>query len=173
MLTPKQTVSKIFLKNLEKFCTFALIFLMLVIWQFNTYCIPVFLPVIFAMVSTLIFILFLALIFNMYIKLTCITQEYLSIFLMNFLSFFAYYLRFSFCHVWLFFFSGHYHCVCVFLLIFYVSCLFFTNSNEYNSSSGSVFVHINIDKDADCLQSYNMEDFSNDTWLLFSTLFFS
>ena len=173
MLTPKQTVSKIFLKNLEKLCTFALIFLMLVIWQFNTYCIPVFLPVIFAMVSTLIFILFLALIFNMYIKLTCITQEYLSIFLMNFLSFFAYYLRFSFCHVWLFFFSGHYHCVWVFLLIFYVSCLFFTNSNEYNSSSGSVFVHINIDKDGDGLQSYNMEEFSNDIWLLFSTLFFS
>ena len=33
-----------------------------------------------------------------------------------------------------------------------------------------LFILINIDKDADSLQSDNMEDFSNDIWLLFSTL---
>ena len=62
----------------------------------------------------------------------------------------------------------------VFVIILHVSCLFFTNSNDYNLLLGSaVFrVHIDIDKDADCLQSNN-NDPLNDLWLLFATLSFS
>ena len=58
----------------------------------------------------------------------------------------------------------------MFLLIFYT---FFTNSNDYNLSSGSDFfyVHTDIDKDADFLQSNN-NDSLNYLWLLFATLFF-
>ena len=61
----------------------------------------------------------------------------------------------------------------VFVNILHVFCLFFTNSSNYNLSSGSVFfrVHTDIDKDADCLQSNN-NDSLNDLWLLFPTLFF-
>ena len=42
---------------------FTLNFLILVIWQINTFCIPVFFLVILTMILTLIFILFIALIF--------------------------------------------------------------------------------------------------------------
>ena len=52
--------------------SFALIFLILDIWQIITFRILLFLSVYFAMVETLISTLFAALIFNMYIKLTCI-----------------------------------------------------------------------------------------------------
>ena len=60
--------------------SFAVIFLILVIWQFNSFCIPVFLSVIFTMVVTLVFILFIALIFNLYIKLTCIIGIFIIFF---------------------------------------------------------------------------------------------
>ena len=63
--------------------------------------------------------------------------------------------------------------LCVFVNILHVSRLFFTNSNDYNLSPGSLFlrVHIDIDKDGDCLQSKN-NDYFNDLWLLFATLVF-
>ena len=55
----------------------------------------------------------------------------------------------------------------VFVYILHVSCLFFTNSNDYNLSSGSVFfrIHTDIDKDADWIQSNNNNSL-NDSWLL-------
>ena len=58
--------------------------------------------------------------------------------------------------------------------ILHVSCLFFTNSNDYNLSLGSVSfrIHIEIDKDVDRFQSNN-NDSLNDLWLLFATLVFS
>ena len=48
-----------------------------------------------------------------------------------------------------------------------------TNSNDYNLSSDFVLLRVNIDieKDADCLQSNN-NDSLNDLWLLFSILIF-
>ena len=62
---------------------------------------------------------------------------------------------------------------CVSVNILHVSCLLFTNCNDYNLSTGSAFfrVHTDIDKDGDCLQSNN-NDFLNDLWLLFATLLF-
>ena len=79
----------------------------------------------------------------MYIKLTCIIGIFIN-----------FYFFIIFCVLFLGFFI--FSCLTVFLLwplslllrvfvnILYVSCLFFTNSNEYNLSR-SVFVHINID----------------------------
>ena len=60
-------------------------------------------------------------------------------------------------------------CLCVNIL--HVFCLF-TNSNDYNSSTGSTFFHIhaNIDKDANCYQSNNNTS-SKNHWLLFSASF--
>ena len=61
--------------------------------------------------------------------------------------------------------------LCVFVNILHV-CLFFTNSNGYILSSGSVLfrVHTDIDKDGYFLQSNN-NDSLNDLWLLFAALF--
>ena len=65
--------------------------------------------------------------------------------------------------------------LCVSVNVLHVSCLFFTNCNDYNLSTGSAFfcVHTDIDKDGDCLQS-NINDSLNDLWLLFlsSRVFF-
>ena len=62
----------------------------------------------------------------------------------------------------------------VFVNVWHVHCLFYTNVNDNKSSSGPVFVHvhINIDNDADYLQCNNSTS-SKDLWLLFSTLFYS
>ena len=55
---------------------------------------------------------------------------------------------------------------CVLVNILQISYLCFTSFNDCNSLSCSAFIHfhINIDKDADCLQSNN-NVFSNDLWL--------
>ena len=62
---------------------------------------------------------------------------------------------------------------CVFVNILHVSCLFFSNCNNFNLSTGSAFfcVHTDIDKDGDCFQS-NDNNSLNDLWLLFATLLF-
>ena len=110
----------------------------------------------------------------MYIKLTCIIGIFINFVIHIFIIFFCiifriYFLMFCFVFIW------PLYCLGVFLLIFYVSCLFFTNSNNYNLSTGSTFfcVHTDIDKDGDCLQSNN-NDSLNDLWLLFlsSRVFF-
>ena len=64
--------------------------------------------------------------------------------------------------------------LCVFVIILHVSCLFSTNSNDYNLSLGSAVFHvyIDIDKDADYLQSNN-NDSLNDLWLLLQPYIFS
>ena len=67
--------------------SFAILFLMLVIWQFNTFCIPVFLSLIFAMDITLIFILFIELIFNTYVKITCIIGNFIIFLILIFIIF--------------------------------------------------------------------------------------
>ena len=120
--------------------SFALIFLILVILQFNSFYIPAFLSVIFTMVVTLVFILFIALIFNMHIKLTCIVGIFINFFIHIFIIFF----RIYFSHVLLFFFSlAIILLLCVSVNILHVSCLFFTNCNDYNLSTGSaVFILI-------------------------------
>ena len=96
-------------KNGNNLHSFALIFHILVIWQFNTFCTPAFLSVIFAMVLTLIFILSIALIFNIYVKLTCI---FLSFSCVLFLGFFLFSRLAGF-------FLWRLYCFCVILLIFY------------------------------------------------------
>ena len=111
--------------------SFALIFLILVIWQFNSFCIPAFLSVIFTMVVTLVFILFIALIFNMYIKLTCI----IGIFINFFIHIFIIYLRIIFRIYYFLTFCGFFlwplYCFGVFLLIFYMFLVcFFTNCKD-------------------------------------------
>ena len=60
----------------------------------------------------------------------------------------------------------------VFLSVLHVSYLLFTNFNNNNLSSCSVFVHlhVNIEEDTDLLQSNNSA-YSNDLWLLFSNSF--
>ena len=73
---------------------FALIFLIPVIQQFNTFCIPAFLTVIsiiFTRIVTLVLILFIPLIFNMYIKLTCILEIFINFLSHVFISFFSYF----------------------------------------------------------------------------------
>ena len=62
--------------------------------------------------------------------------------------------------------------LCFFLNVLHVSYLF-TNFNGYDSPSGSIFVfhiHVNIEKDVNCLQSHNSA-FSKNLWLLFSASF--
>ena len=126
------------------------------------------------MVVTLVFILFIALIFNMYIKLTCIIGIFINfvihIFIIFFRIIFRIYYFLTFC---CFFYLAIILLWCVSVNILHVSCLFFTNCNDYNLSTGSAFfrVHTDIDKDGDCLQSNN-NDSLNDLWLLFATLFF-
>ena len=70
-----RSISQKFWKILN---SFALIFLILVIWQFKSFCIPAFVSVIFTLVVTLVFILFRALIFNMFIKLNCIIGLFIN-----------------------------------------------------------------------------------------------
>ena len=117
------------------------------------------------MVVTLVFILFIALIFNMYIKLTCIIRiKFLSILSFIFSSFFSvlflefiifsrFVVFFYLAIILLWFFSVN---------ILHVSCLFFTNCNDYNFSTGSAFfrVHPDIDKD-DALFERFMDTFCN------------
>ena len=67
--------------------SFELIFLILVIWQFNSICVRAFLSVIFTMVVTLVLILFIALIFHIYIKLTCIIRIFINFFIQFFIIF--------------------------------------------------------------------------------------
>ena len=127
------------------------------------------------MVVTLIFILFIALIFNMFIKLTCIIRIFIN-FLIHILIIFLriIFKIYYFVTVDCFFSLTIKLLLYVFVSILHVSCLFSTNSNDYNLSSSSVFVrvHNDIEKDAYCLQSNN-NDSLNDLWLLFATLFFS
>ena len=155
--------------------SFALIFLILIIWQFNSFCIPAFLSVIFTMVLTLVFILLIALMFNMYIKLTCIIGIYQFFHSYFHISFFSLlFLEFIIFSRFLVFFSVATILLwCVSVNISHVSCLFFTNCNDYNLSTGSAFfrVHTDIDKDGDCLQCDN-NNFLDDLWLLFVSLFF-
>ena len=118
--------------------SFALIFLILVIWKFNTFCVSVF--AIFAMAITLIVILFRTLIFNVYIKLTCIIGVFINFIIHILIIFLCIFLK-----IFYFFMFDCFFCLFIILLlgvfanILHVSCLFFTNSNVYNLSSGSVF----------------------------------
>ena len=125
-----KNILQTFGKNLH---SFALIFLILVIWQFSTFRIPSFLSVIFAMVVAVIFILFIELIFNIYIKLTCIMEIFIN-FLITFLSFFCVLLLgyFLFSRFGWFFSMAITLLLCNFGNILHVSCFFFTNSNDYN-----------------------------------------
>ena len=63
--------------------------------------------------------------------------------------------------------------LCVFVIILHVSCLFFNNFSNFNSSSDSVFlhVHVDIDKDTDCHKGNN-NACANDLSLIFLTSIF-
>ena len=153
--------------------SFAFIFIILVVWQFSTFCIPAFSYVIFTMVVILIVILFTALIFDKYIKLTCITGIFINFLIHIFITFLRIIFRIS--HVWLFFFLAIILLLCVFVNIFTLFLfVFFTNSNDYILSSGSAFFRTNtdIDKVGYCLPSNN-NDYLKNLWLFYATLFFS
>ena len=110
---------------------------------------------IFAIILTLSFIVLVAIFLHMYIKRICIIGIFIH-FLIEisvkisrlFLALFI---------VSCFIFSYHGIALCIYVDVLRVSYLFFTDSGDYNASSGSVFflVHFNIDKDADCLRSNN------------------
>ena len=119
------------------------------------------------------FILFIALIFSMYIKLTHIIGIFNNFLIHIFIIFFCIIFRIYYFLMFCCFFLWPLYCCGVFLLIFYVSCLFFTYCSDYNLSTGSAFfhVHTDIDKDGDFLQSNN-NDFLNDLWLFFLLLVF-
>ena len=125
-----KTISQKFGKIVNSFARNHLVH---VIWQFNTFCIS----------ALLIFILFVALIFNMCRKLTCI----IGIFISFFNSYFIFFLCINF-RVYHFLTFGCFFplaillLLCIFVNILHVSCLFFTNSNDYNSSSGSVIFRV-------------------------------
>ena len=122
------------------------------------------------MVVPLVFILFTALIFNMYIKLTRIIGNVINFFIHIFIIFSVLFLEFII-------FSRFFFSLAIILLwcvsVNILRFLFFTNCNDYNLPTGSAFfcVHSDIDKNGDCLESNN-NDFLNDLWLLFETLFF-
>ena len=97
--------------------SFALIFLILAIWQFNTFCIPAFLSVIFTMVVTLIFIFFIALIFNIYMKLTCVTGVFINFLIHIFVIFTVLFLEFIiFPHLVVFCLSPLYFFIHIFII---------------------------------------------------------
>ena len=117
-----------------------------------------FYTVIFIMFLTQFFIVLVAVPFNMYIKLICII-EILYIFGIILVWFF---LRIIFRTFYSFMFGCSLSLSKLLLLRVFinnsqVSYLCFTSFNDYNSSSCSAFFHfhINIDKDADCLQRNN------------------
>ena len=110
----------------------------------------------------------------MYIKLTCIIGIFINFVIYIVIIFFRIIFRiYYFLTICCFFYLAVILLWCVSVNILHVSCLFFTNCNDYNLSTGSAFfrVHTDIDKDGDCLQSNN-NDSLNDLWLLFATLFF-
>ena len=152
--------------------SFALLFLILAIWQCNTFCIPAFLSVIFTMVVTLNFILFIALIFNTYIKLTWIKGVFINFLILIFTIFLRiifriyYFLAFS-----CFFFLWPLYCFCVFLLIFYKFLVCFLIILTITTYHQVVYfrVHTDNDKNGYCLQSNNNNSL-NDLWLLFANV---
>ena len=152
---------------------FIFIFFVPVIWQFNAFCITAFFTVIIIMILALVFIVFTALFVNIFIKLSYIigifTHFSISI-CINFLCIvFRIFYYFMFGCLFLLVFAL---LLCVFVNVLHVSYLF-TNFNDYDSSSGSIFfshIHANIDKDVNCLQSKNNAS-SKNLWLLFSASF--
>ena len=115
------------LQKFEKLLhSFALIFLILAIWMFNTFCIPAFLSVIFAVFvkvhykSALTFILFIALIFNMYVKLTSIIGMFINFLIHIFIIFCVLFLGFFISSRLTVFYLWSLYFFCVFLLLFYM-----------------------------------------------------
>ena len=100
--------------------SFALICLILVIWQFNSFYVPAFLSMIFTMAVTLAFIFFIALIFNMFIKLTCILGNFINFFIHIFIIFFRMIFRIYYFLMFCCFFLSPLYCLYVSLLIFYL-----------------------------------------------------
>ena len=100
--------------------SFALIFLILVIWQFNSFYVPAFLSMIFTMAVTLAFIFFIALIFNMFIKLTCILGNFINFFIHIFIIFSRMIFRIYYFLMFCCFFLSPLYCLYVSLLIFYL-----------------------------------------------------
>ena len=108
---------------------FAFIFLILVICQLNTFCIPVFLSVTFTMVVTLIFILLIALSFNMYIKLTSIIGIFIDFLIRICIIFCVSFLEFIiFSRLLVFFYLTISLLLYAFVNILHLSCLLFTYS---------------------------------------------
>ena len=117
---------------------FIFIFFVPVIWQLNAFCITVLFMVIIIMILALVFMVFTALFVTIFIKLSYIieifTHSSISI-CINFLHivFRIFYLMFG-----SLFFLVFTLLLCVFVNVLHVSYLF-TNFNDYDSLSGSIF----------------------------------
>ena len=116
---------------------FTFIFFVPVIWQLNAFCITVLFTVIIIMILALVFIAFTALFVNIFIKLSYIIEIFTH-FLISICIIFLYIVF----RIFYFMFG------CLFLLVFaLLLCVFvnvlhvylFTNFNNYDSSSGSIF----------------------------------
>ena len=107
----------------------------------------------------------------MYTKLICIKEIFIH-FLYNIsMNFLHIILRIFYCFMFgCLLFLAILLFLCVFVDVLQVSYLCFTSFSDCSSPSCHAFFrfHININKDADCLQSNN-NVFSNDLWLVFST----
>ena len=124
------------------------------------------------MILALAFIVSTALFVNIFIKLSYI----IGIFTHFLISICISFLRIVFRIFYYFVFGCLFSLVftlllCAFVNVLHVSYLF-TNFNDYDSSSGSFFLHIhaNIDKDVGCPQSNN-DASSKNLWLPFSASF--
>ena len=130
-----KTISQKFGKILNSFARNHLVH---VIWQFNTFCISAFLCDFCNGCNTNCYT-FCSTNFYMCRKLTCIIGIFIN-FLIHFLLFFLciIFRVYHFLTFGCFFPLAILLLLCIFVNILHVSCLFFTNSNDYNSSSGSV-----------------------------------
>ena len=129
---------------------FTFILFILVIWQFNAFCMTVFLSVIVTVTLALAFIVFTILFLIMFIKL---------FYIIGILKHFSIIICISFLHI-IFRIFYYFMFGCFFFLVFaLLLCLFvnvlhgfrlFTYFNDYNSSKDSTFSHIhaNVNKEA-------------------------
>ena len=149
---------------------FIFVFFVLLIWQYDAFCITVIFMVFITMILALVFIVFKAPFLNMFIKLFYITGTFIHFSIIICINFLLDIFRGFFCY---FMFGSLFFLVFALLFYVFVNVLLvfnlFTNFKDYNSSSGSTVFHfhVNFDKDATYLQTNNNAS-SKNPWLLFS-----
>ena len=157
-------------KILKHFSSF---FFILVIWQFNTFVIPMLYYTVILCFNTN-FHSFVALIFNMYVKVICIREIFIH---------FMYNMNMDFLHIilrifyWFMFGCLLFLVMLLFLCVFLVFCkylicvLLVLMTVLHHHVLLFFHFHINIEKGADCLQNNN-NVYANDLWLAFASVLF-